>query len=63
MARVQMEGIVDYLSSDFKKVLKKTLQEVAPEAEVSSYTLFRVFKKRLRSRVGQWSQVPDNLVE
>ncbi|BBQ13553.1 hypothetical protein WP1W18C01_39130 [Stenotrophomonas maltophilia] len=63
MAQVQMDEIVDHLSSEMRKALADAVREVAPEAKIDSYQLFRAFKRAVRRKCGTWETVPDGAVQ
>ena len=62
MAQVQMEEIVDHLSSDMRRALEAAVQEVIPNAQFDPYELFRAFRRAVRRKCNTWEQVPDNYV-
>jgi len=63
MARVQIEQIVDHLSSDIRRALGAAIEETLPGAECDQYALFRAFKRAVRRKCNQWEQVPDRFVD
>ena len=63
MARVNIEEIVDHLSSEMRRALEDALREVAPEVEVDSYALFRAFRRAVGRKCSTWESVPDGYVD
>ena len=63
MARVKIEEIIDHLSSEFRKALEDTVNQVAPNVQVDRYELFREFKRAVRRKCSTWERVPDRFVE
>ncbi|MGE0278501.1 MAG: hypothetical protein AB7M05_19550 [Alphaproteobacteria bacterium] len=62
MAYVNIEEIIDHLSTDIRRALEDTIQRTAPNTQIDRYQLFREFKRAVRRKCGQWEQVPDSLV-
>lgn len=63
MARINMEGIVDELGSNFARVLKAVIDDVTPGNTVDEKTLLRSFRTRLERGFGRWEHVPDRTVD
>ena len=63
MARVQIEAIVDHLSSEMKRALEQAVQEVLPNAEFDRNALSRAFRRAVGRKCHQWEDVPDQLVD
>jgi len=63
MARVKPEGIVDHLSSQFRRALAAAVEDEMPDVDVDEYGLFRSFKRALRRKCSTWERVPDRYVE
>lgn len=63
MAQVQMDEIVDHLSSEMRRALADAVREVAPEVDIDSYQLFRAFKRAVRRKCSTWETVPDGAVQ
>ena len=59
MAQVNIEEIIDYLSSDLRQALEQAVKRVIPDAEFNRNVLFREFIKSVRRRCNIWEQVPD----
>lgn len=62
MASVNIEEVIDHLSSEIRRALEDAVQEVAPEAEVDSYDLYRAFKRAVGRKCSTWETVPDRYV-
>ena len=63
MARVQIEAIVEHLSSDMRRALEAAVNEAAPGARVEPYALFRAFRRAVGRKCRSWESVPDHLVQ
>jgi hypothetical protein len=63
MARVQVEQIVDHLSSDMRPALEAAVQEVLPNAQFDDHAIFQAFRRAVRRRCSSWESVPDRYVE
>ena len=63
MASVQMEEIVDHLSTEVRRALEDAIQQVAPNARIDSYELFRAFRRAIGRKCSTWEQVPDHYVQ
>lgn len=63
MAQIDIEGIIDDLSYDFKKALSKSVQDVIPEADFNESELFREFKRQIRRKCSSWETVSDRHVK
>ncbi len=63
MARINLEGIVEDLSSQVRKALGAAVEEVLPEAEFDQNELFRAFKRAVRRKCSHWESVRDNHVD
>jgi hypothetical protein len=63
MARVQMEQIVEHLKIEVRKALAAAVESSIPGAQFDKNQLFRAFRKKVGSKCGMWSQVPDEYVD
>jgi hypothetical protein len=63
MAQIKPEPIVEHLRSQMRRALEDAVREVIPDVEFDSYELFRVFKRRLRSKCQIWERVPDQCIK
>jgi hypothetical protein len=63
MAQVQMEELVDHLSSEMRRALEEAVREVMPGAKFDSNELFRAFKRAVYRKCSIWEQVPDQYVQ
>jgi hypothetical protein len=58
-----MEEIVDHLSTEVRRALENSVRQVAPDARIDSYELFRAFRREIGRRCSTWEKVPDHYVE
>lgn len=63
MASVKMEEIVDHLSTEVRRALENSVRQVAPDARIDSYELFRAFRREIGRRCSTWEKIPDHYVE
>lgn len=63
MASVNMEEIIDHLSSEVRRALEDAVQQVAPSVRVDSHELFRAFRRAIGRKCNTWEQVPDQYVQ
>lgn len=63
MARVKIEGIVDHLSTEFRKALDEAVRKEIPDAEFNQRQLFRQFLRAVGRKCNTWESVPDRYVE
>lgn len=63
MAKVKIEEVIDHLSSEMKRALEMTLEDVLPGANIDRNDLFRAFKRAVRRKCNTWEQVPDQYVQ
>ncbi len=63
MARVKIEGIIDYLGNDMRKALRDAVEEVVPNTQFDEYELFRTFKRKVNRKCSTWERVPDRFIE
>jgi hypothetical protein len=63
MARVQMENIVEHLKVEIRKALAAAVETTMPGAQFDRSQLFRAFRRKVGSKCGTWSQVPDQYVD
>jgi hypothetical protein len=63
MARVEIEEIIDHLSSEIRKALADAVREVVPSADFDEYALFRAFKRAVGRKCSTWEAVPKRYVE
>ena len=63
MARVQIAGIIEQLSSEMKRALEAAVQEVLPNSEFDRSELFRAFRRAVGRKCPQWVQVRDQFVD
>jgi len=62
MAQVQIEEIVDHLSTEMKKALEDTLFRHFPDQSFDRNAVFRDFKKAVYRKCNLWETVPDQYV-
>ena len=63
MAQVQVEEIVDHLSSEFRKALKRTIDRHFPDEDYNAHQVFRDFRREVRRACSTWEYVPDHCVD
>jgi len=63
MARVQIEEILDHLSSEFRGALEDAVHQEISGAQFDSYSLFRTFRNAVARKCNIWEQVPDAYIE
>lgn len=63
MASVQMEEIVDHLSTEVRRALEDALDDVAPNFRIDPHELFRAFRGAIGRKCSTWEQVPDHYVQ
>jgi len=63
LALVQIENIVDHLSSEMRRALRDTVKEVLHDAEFDEYALFRTFRRQVGRKCSTWENVPDRYVQ
>ena len=63
MAKINIKEIIRSCESDIRHALKKTVEELIPEAKVDGDKLFSVFKHAVDSECSTWKKVSDDLVE
>ena len=63
MARVKIEDVIEHLRSEMRRALADAMNEVAPQAQVDPYNLFRAFKRAVRRKCNTWENVPSDCVD
>lgn len=63
MAQVNIEEIVDHLSSEIRRALGDAVQEVLPNAQIDAHDLFRAFRRAVGRKCNTWEEVPDQYVQ
>jgi len=61
-AEVDIEEIVEHLSSQFRRALEDTVKHAIPGATFDAHELFREFKRALRRKCNDWEDVPATSV-
>jgi dephospho-CoA kinase len=62
MAQVDIEEVIDHLSSEMRKALVIAVNDVIPDADYDERQLFKAFRKAVRRKCNTWEQVPDQYV-
>jgi len=62
MAYVDIEGIIDHLDSDIKRVLEDALKNYGIKEPIDRNQLFREFKRSVGRKCSNQEHVPDHLV-
>ena len=63
MARIKIDGIIDYLGPQVRKALRDTLHESFSDISFDEYDLFRRFRRSLSRKCNIWESVPDHYIE
>lgn len=63
MAKVDIEEIIDHLSSEMRRSLKDSVNKVIPGATFDERELFKQFKREVRRKCRTWEDVPDRYVD
>lgn len=63
MARIKMEGIIDYLERDLQRALEATVRSDAAHSEPDARRLFEQFRDNVRRQCRDWERVPDRFVD
>lgn len=63
MARVNIDEIVDHLSTEMRKALKQAVENTIPDAEFDERELFRNFRRSVARKCATWENVPDHYVD
>ena len=63
MARVNIEEIVDHLSSEMRRALEETVKTVMPGVDFDAHKLFREFRRNVGRKCNTWETVPDQYIE
>lgn len=63
MAKVNIEEIIDHLSSEMRKSLRDSVNHVLPGATFDERELFRRFKREVRRKCRTWEDVPNQYVD
>jgi hypothetical protein len=63
MASVNIEEIIDHLSTEVRRALEDAVQQVAPNTRIDSHEFFRAFHRAIGRKCSTWEQVPDKYVQ
>lgn len=63
MAHVQVEELVDHLSSEFRRALADAIREVLPDTDFDEHEAYRAFKRAVRRKCNTWEAVPKNVIK
>jgi len=63
MAQIEIEEIIDHLSSEMRRALAAVFEEHAPGVTIDDRQVFRDFKRQVRRKCSTWEQVPDRFVK
>jgi hypothetical protein len=58
-----MDLILDQLSTEVRSAMRATLENFAVNTDNDSNEIARYFMRRLKSRCGQWTRIPDRAVD
>ncbi len=62
MAQIVVDDIVDHLSSEFKKALRRTLEKEMIGENNDINQIYRIFLKEIRRACNSTERVPDNYI-
>ena len=62
MTKINIEEVVDHMSSDLRSALEQAVGTVIPEIKFDRDDLFREFKRAVRRKCNQWEAVPDRCI-
>jgi hypothetical protein len=63
MAQINIEEIIDHLSSEMRKALTAAVEEVLNDLDIDEYDLFRAFKRAVHRKCRTWETVPDRFIK
>ena len=63
MAQVKIEEVVSHLDGEFKKALRDTFTQFAPDADCDATEAFKYFLKRVYHHCNVWESVPDSYIQ
>lgn len=63
MAQLQIEEVVDHLSSEFRRALEETIKEHFPNQNFDSSAVYRTFKRQVYRKCSVWENIPDKYVK
>lgn len=63
MAKVNIEEIIDHLSSEMRRSFRDSVNSVIPGATFDERKLFRRFKREVRRKCSTWENVPHQYVD
>ena len=63
MAKIQLEGIIDYLERDLQRALEAAVHGEAAHSHTDARRLFEQFRQNVRRQCRDWERVPDRFVD
>lgn len=63
MAKIRLEGIIDYLERDLQRALEATVHGEAAHSQADARRLFEQFRENVRRQCRDWERVPDRFVD
>ncbi len=61
MAKIKIEGVMEYLDNDIRKALKETLEQHFPGQHIDISEVFRTFVRTVGRST--WHNIPDRYLE
>ena len=62
MAQVNIEEIVNHLSSEMRRALEDSVKAVVRGSDFDGHELFREFRRNVGRKCSTWETVPDQFV-
>ncbi len=63
MAKIDLYNATGALEADFTKILKETFTEFSQNENMSDRTLYLLFRRKIKTGLRTWENVPDSVVE
>jgi len=63
MAKINIEEVIDHLSSQMRKAIEDAVYSSVPDAAFDGRVLFYEFKRAVGSECDTWVEIPDEYVE
>jgi len=63
MAKLNIEGVIDHLESEFRKALQATLREHFPDHDANSRAVYKTFKQQVYKKCNDWESIPNKYIK
>ncbi|RMD98529.1 MAG: hypothetical protein D6814_07395 [Calditrichaeota bacterium] len=63
MARVRIAEVIEHFDHEMKRALEEAVKRQLPESPIDRNTLYKDFVKAVRSRLRDWENVPNQMVD